>query len=444
MRQAGALLNDVRRHHRVNFPGSVAGKIGSPVPMVAGGVANIVERFARHQEHSYVILRIEQTHDDFVISTPLQFLDLNFNLTATSNYMKTTRRFSRNRFFSLLRVATAGTLLTGGAAMAFVATKPSSPDAASAVPENGVYIVQMAAAPVASYTGDIAGYRTTKPSQGHKVDPLAADTVRYVSYLKGKHDEALRKVRGGAKVYDYAMSFNGFAAKLTTKQADALARQKDVLAVTPDELVNQDTSSTPHFLGLDAPGGLWEQLGGPTGGKHDPGAGEDIIIGVVDSGIWPQSKSFSDRDANGKLIYNPIGGFHGSCEGSSRDGSWHHDCNKKLISARHFNAAWGGDAAIQAQRPWEFVSPRDYNGHGTHTTSTAGGNNGVPTTGPAAGFGPTSGMAPRARVAMYKALWSTQDASTASGFTSEPCRRDRPSCGGRRRCYQLFNFGDDD
>src|SRR5258708_12023590 len=30
-----------------------------------------------------------------------------------------------------------------------------------------------------------------------------------------------------------------------------------------------------------------------------------------------------------------------------------------------------------------------------------------------------SGMAPRARIAVYKALWSTQDASTGSGFTSD-------------------------
>jgi len=304
--------------------------------------------------------------------------------------------------------------------MALFAAKPVAPDAASSAPKNGIYIVQMKASPVVAYIGDISGYNATKPGKGQKIDPLAANTLSYVGYLKGKHDEALRKVGGGQKIYNYTFSFNGFAAKLTEKQAAALAKQDGVVAVSPDELVNQDTSSTPHFLELDVPGGLWDQLGGPAGNKKAPGAGEGIIIGVVDSGIWPQSKSFSDRDADGKLIYQSIS-FNGKCEGGEiTDGSWDANlCNKKLIGARHFNAAWGGDAAIQALRPWEFLSPRDYNGHGTHTTSTAGGNNGVPTTGPAAVFGPISGMAPRARVAMYKALWSTQDGSTASGFTSD-------------------------
>ena len=334
--------------------------------------------------------------------------------------MKTIRWFSRNRFFSHLRITTAGTLLTTGAAMAFVATKATPPDPGTAVPENGVYIVQMKASPVVSYTGDIQGYNATKPGKGQKIDPLAANTLSYVGYLKGKHDEAVRKVRGGAKIYDYTYSFNGFAAKLTEKQAADLAKQSDVLAVTPDELHEINTSTTPSFLGLTGAGNLWDQLGGPTGTRTHAGAGENIVIGVVDSGIWPQSKSFSDRDANGKLIYNPLAGRHGRCEDSSADGSWTSDnCNKKLIWARHFNAAWGGDPAIQAQRPWEYLSPRDYNGHGTHTSSTAGGNNGVQPTGPAAGFPPISGMAPRARVAMYKALWSTQDGSTASGFNSD-------------------------
>jgi subtilisin family serine protease len=336
--------------------------------------------------------------------------------------MKTPRSFTRNRFVSHLRIAAAGTFISAAAAMALLAASSNIPSAAETGPTNGVYIVQMKAAPAVSYTGDIAGYTATKPSRGQKIDPLAANTLSYVGYLKGKHDEALRKVHGGTKIYDYAISYNGFAAKLTAKQAAALTKQDDVVAVTPDKLVDQDTSTTPHFLGLDVTGGLWDQLGGAAGGKNTAGPGEGIIIGVIDSGIWPESKSFTDRDANGNLIYQQISGFHGKCDSAENviDPTWDANrCNKKLVAAQHFNAGWGGDAALEAARPWEFMSPRDYNGHGSHTTSTAGGNNGVQPTGPAAAFSPISGMAFRARVAMYKALWSTEDASTASGFTSD-------------------------
>ena len=55
--------------------------------------------------------------------------------------------------------------------------------------------------------------------------------------------------------------------------------------------------------------------------------------------------------------------------------------------------------------PHEFLSPRDYNGHGTHTASTAGGNEAVPTTGAAALFGTINGIAPGARLAAYKVCW---------------------------------------
>jgi subtilisin family serine protease len=317
------------------------------------------------------------------------------------------------------RTAAAVAALAAVAAALLVALPASG--ASGGQPEH-TYIVQMLADPAVAYTGGVAGLPPTKPAQGEKIDPTSPNVVKYAGYLSSKHDEALATVGGGQKLYDYVYSYNGFAAKLTRGQATKLEGQKNVLAVTEDELQTMDTSSTPSFLGLDAPGGLWSQLGGPTAGKSGVGAGENIIIGVVDSGIWPESKSFTDRDASGKLIYQSVRGFHGRCESTETvtDGSWDVNlCGKKLIAARHFDAAWGGDSAIDAQRPWEFTSPRDYNGHGTHTTSTAGGNNGTPTTGPAAVFGPVSGMAPRARVAMYKALWSTEDAATASGFTSD-------------------------
>ena len=273
----------------------------------------------------------------------------------------------------------------------------------------GTYIVQMAQSPVVAYTGGVAGFNATKPAKGQKINPASPDVVKYVGHLKATHDVALSSVGGGQKLYDYAYTYNGFAAKLSEAQAAELEKTSGVLAVTADELREVDTSSTPTFLGLTAAGGLWDQLGGASGGgkaNAPAGPGEDIIIGVIDSGVWPESRSFSDRDGNGKLVYQQIPGFHGKCESAENvtDGSlWDANlCNKKLIAAQHFNAAWGGDAAVEAQRPWEFMSPRDYNGHGTHTASTAGGNNGVPTTGPAAVFGPISGIAPRARIAVYK------------------------------------------
>ncbi len=282
---------------------------------------------------------------------------------------------------------------------------------------NGLYIVQMVDNPVVAYKGGINGLRATAPRNGQKIDPTGSDVVNYVSYLNSKHDQALAKV-GGQKVYDYNYSFNGFAAKLSLDQANKLAAQDGVLAVSGDEIHTIDTSSTPGFLGLTDPNGLWDQLGG----THS--AGDGIIIGVIDSGIWPESLSFSDRTGengnaskDGKLDYQQIPGWHGKCvPGEEFNASL---CNQKLIGAQYFNAGQGGNAGIDADRPWEFNSVRDYNGHGTHTSSTAGGNNGVQATGPAAVFGSVSGIAPHARIAMYKALWSTQAGDTASGTTSD-------------------------
>jgi subtilisin family serine protease len=299
---------------------------------------------------------------------------------------------------------------------------------------NGLYIVRMSDLPVATYGGGVPGLANTRPARGGKIDPDNPDVNRYRSYLDSQHDRAVRAV-GGRKVYDYRYTINGFAAELSEVQASLLATAPGVLTVTKDVIQFADTSSTPAFLGLDDRGGLWDQLGGV--GR----AGEDIVIGVIDSGVWPESLSFADRTKprrhdfdgdrrgkdgedddeewsdSGKLVYDKLKGWHGQCvAGEAFPVS---KCNRKLIGARRFNAAWGGDEGIKEQLPWEFASPRDYNGHGTHTASTAGGNHGVRTTGDARLFGRTSGMAPRARIAMYKALWSLQDGSEASGFTSD-------------------------
>ena len=316
------------------------------------------------------------------------------------------------------RVLVTVVMLVLGMAGTLFAQDPAASGNAAGKARNNLYVVQMMDPPVVSYGGGINGLRATRPNRGQKIDPNSGDVIAYAAYLDSSHNNALAVAGGGRKIYDYHYTFNGFTAQLTRAQAAAMKSAPGVVAVTPDEVRTMDTSSTPAFLGLTDKGGLWDQLGGIDK------AGDGIIIGDIDSGIWPESLSFTDRTGlngsntqDGKLDYHQIPGWHGKCTpGEQFPASY---CNQKLIGAQWFNASWGGDAGLKAQRPWEFASARDYNGHGTHTASTAGGNHGVEPTGAAAVFGAISGMAPHARIAMYKALWSTQDASTASGSTSD-------------------------
>ena len=48
---------------------------------------------------------------------------------------------------------------------------------------------------------------------------------KYVAYLASQHDAALQKVGGADKLYDYAYSYNGFAAKLTDGPKSALEKR---------------------------------------------------------------------------------------------------------------------------------------------------------------------------------------------------------------------------
>jgi subtilisin family serine protease len=307
---------------------------------------------------------------------------------------------SRVRSCLLVLLSALGLLAAG------LTTTASAAGPAASAP-NGIYLVQMSGEPVVAYRGGVAGLRATAPARGQKVDPQSADVVRYVSHLRSKHDAALARV-GGRKVHDYAFSYDGFAARLDARAVAELRRQPGVVAVTADEIRRPDTSTTPAFLGLTAAGGLWSQLDGAGG------AGEGMVVGVIDSGITPESLSFSDRTGSngsaskdGKLGYRQLPGWHGRCIPGDRFTAM--DCNLKLIGARHYGEGYGGRDGVKALFPYEFWSARDADGHGTHTASTAAGNGGVRAVVDGADLGTISGMAPRARVAAYKVCWGTGD-----------------------------------
>jgi subtilisin family serine protease len=271
------------------------------------------------------------------------------------------------------------------------------------------YIVRLREAPAVAYDGNIPGLKATRPGQGKKIDPESPAVIDYATYLQARHDAVLAQQGGGSKLHSYVYTFNGFAAKLSAGQAKKLESNPAVVSVWKDEELHLSTNRTPTFLGLTATGGLWSQLGGV--GK----AGEDIIIGMVDSGFWPESASFSDRDAEGKLAYQNIPHWPGKCHpGEAFNAS---NCNQKVIGARYYNTGFGGDAAVKARYPNDFNSPRDGASHGSHTASTAGGNSGVHALVNDIDLGVISGMAPRARLSVYKTCYG--DGLTSACFTSD-------------------------
>ncbi|MGH2795101.1 MAG: S8 family peptidase, partial [Actinomycetota bacterium] len=263
-----------------------------------------------------------------------------------------------------------------------------------------VYIVQLLDDPVSSYRGGTGDMRATHPSPGKKIDRDNPDVKRYVSYLNGRQKAALDSVGAASKkLYGYYYSFNGFAARLTSAEAAKLARNSGVVVVSQDTLSHPQTDNSPEFLGLTGSGNLWDQVGG------QDNAGEGVIVGVVDTGIWPEHPSFDDAGFDAAPA-----GWNGVCQTGEE---WTaDDCNNKLIGARWFGEGFGIADIFEE----DYLSPRDADGHGTHTTSTAAGNANVDAEifGDDLGTQPLSGMAPRARVAMYKVCWNGDAGGCAS------------------------------
>lgn len=298
----------------------------------------------------------------------------------------------------------ASTLITVLAILTMVV--PSFAQAPAAEGAARSYIVVMVGDPVVSYEGDIQGLPATRPGRGEKINPASAPVRAYVDHLEANHGRALQAAGAEArdKINEYTYALNGFSAILTEREADALRRQTDVLLVMPDELQQKETENSPDFLGLTDRAGPWAM------GVE----GDGVVVGVIDTGIWPEHPSFADDGSYPPppVTIDDVPGHPGCDFGNTAQNpdDAPFDCNNKLIGAREFLDTY---RAVIGFDPDEYDSARDDDGHGTHTASTAAGNGGVEASIYGISRGIVSGIAPRAHVVAYKGL------GNLGGFTSD-------------------------
>ena len=304
-----------------------------------------------------------------------------------------------------------------------------------------VYIIQLrtpsAAEHYASLTKTYAAAKISSGASRPRFDKNNPSIQAYTAKLDDEQQRVLSKAGGDAQIiYSYRYGLNGFAARMRVTEAEKLADMDEVLNVWEDEVRPLATRHSANFLGLfDSANGLRSE--------HALD-GDGIIIGVIDSGIAPDHPALQDtREADrpstcrsswaettllGKwlcrrydkqpdvLNFEPAEDWNGECESGERfDAS---NCNNKLIGARWFIDGAENSGPIDKN---EIRSPRDADGHGTHTATTAAGNS---TSASIFGtlIGDVEGMAPRARVAVYKACWLRPFQTRASCNTSDLAR----------------------
>ncbi|CAA2980290.1 subtilisin-like protease SBT1.7 [Olea europaea var. sylvestris] len=205
--------------------------------------------------------------------------------------------------------------------------------------------------------------------------------------LEQWYDSSLKLVSASAEMlYTYNNVVHGYSARLTSEEARLLEEHPGVLSVQEEVQYELHTTRSPEFLGLLTDKTL------PVSNRMS-----EVIIGMIDTGVWPESRSFHDKELS------PVPrGWKGECEVGKT--FYKSSCNRKLIGARYFSKGYEAERG-PINETHVSKSPRDDDGHGTHTATTAAGSTvvGASLFGYAAGT--AHGMAKYARLAVYKVCW---------------------------------------
>lgn len=204
--------------------------------------------------------------------------------------------------------------------------------------------------------------------------------------LLSRQDAVLDAIGAEEPVYRWTTALNGFAAHLTEAQLSALDAQPGIAAIEADTV--RPLAGRPSMTSVRRAAASPRLRGG---------AG--VVIGVVDTGISPESPAFADVPGLGRDPRR----FAGAC--AEGDGWSSDECTRKIVGARWFISGFGADRV----RSSESLSPRDVLGHGTQVSSVSAGNAGVTVRVDNRDAGAFGGVAPQARIAAYKACWGAPD-----------------------------------
>ncbi|XP_024540711.1 CO(2)-response secreted protease [Selaginella moellendorffii] len=202
--------------------------------------------------------------------------------------------------------------------------------------------------------------------------------------VTSSHHQILASVKGSKEsslVHSYKHGFNGFSAFLTAAEADSIAKLPGVVKVFRSKKLSLHTTRS------------WDFLDSFSGGPHiqlNSSSGSDVIVGVLDTGVWPESKSFDDAGMG------PVPKrWKGVCDNSKITNHSHTiHCNKKIVGARSYGHSEVGS---------RYQNARDEEGHGTHTASTIAGSLVKDATFlTTLGKGVARGGHPSARLAIYR------------------------------------------
>jgi len=163
-----------------------------------------------------------------------------------------------------------------------------------------------------------------------KLNVRSERSKMYLKYIAQKMKTAEKNivvlVPKAQVAHRYSHVFGGLAVRVPMDKLDSIANLPGVKAVYPDKLSKPGTSKSPYLIKTDK---MWKTLGGQSNG------GEGVIVGFIDTGIWPEHPSFSDPDPTGKAYLAPPSSWRGACEALG-DCSAPIICSNKLIGAKAF------------------------------------------------------------------------------------------------------------